>query len=47
MRIKVILMMNVKHQRPPDKVDDSLSRSRADGFVVDHDDLITWQQLTL
>lgn len=47
MRIKVVLMINVKHQRPPDKVDDSLSRSRADGFIVDHDDLIAWQQLTL
>lgn len=32
---------------PPDKVDDSLSRSRTDGFIIDHDDLIAWQQLPL
>lgn len=40
-------LINVTHQRLPDKVDDSLSGGRADGFVVDHDDLIAWQQLPL
>lgn len=40
-------MTNIKHQRPPDKVDDTLSRSWADRFIMDHDDFITWQQLTL
>jgi len=31
----------------PDEVDDSFSGSWADRFIVDHDDLITWQQLPL
>lgn len=31
----------------PDEIDDSFSRSRTDGFVVYHDDLITRQQLPL
>lgn len=32
---------------PPDKVDDSLSGSRTDGLIIDHDDLIAGQQLPL
>lgn len=40
-------LISVNQWRPPDKIDDSLSRSRADGFFIDHDDLVAWQQLPL